>query len=355
MKRIILTMSLIAVALPPMAALGPNAYAAEQQLEAGEASNEQMVSYYEKGMIGKTVWVVDSRPVGKYNAGHIPGATSLPLDRLKQEPASVEKLAIPKASKVIFYCAGRECTLSVDSAEIFRKLGYSDALVYRNGVPGWNQKMQPLLAEEAFVKKGNVILVDTAPGKETIVSASNKTIQLSLDELKGDKGKAILGQLSKNAPLVVIGRDGMDAVNATLEELRELDFRRLAYLPLSAWKDKLALAPAVAAVTWAPVYGPGQVSPKKFEEAVASGQVIVDVRPAADFARGHFKGAVNLPIEEMEKDYAKIPKDKPVFVNCATGAKSQKAFDILGRKGYANINYLDAEISCKGEVCSIKE
>ena len=64
---------------------------------------------------------------------------------------------------------------------------------------------------------------------------------------------------------------------------------------------------------------------------------------------------MSLPIEEMEKDYAKIPKDVPVFVNCASGAKSQKTFDILGRKGYVNVSYLDAEVACKGEICTIKE
>jgi len=355
MKQLILATALAAAFLSPLPALTVYANAAEQQVEAGEVSNDQMVTYYEKGMIGNTVWVVDSRPAGKYLTGHIPGAVGLPLDMLKQDPASVDKLGIPKSGKVIFYCAGRECTLSIDSAEIFKKMGYADSWVYRNGVPGWNQKMQPLRAEEQFVKKGNVILIDTAPGKETIVTAANKTLQLSLNDLKGEKGKAILGPLSKNAPLVVVGRGEMEAINAVLEELRELDFRRLAYLPINAWKDKLAIAPAITALTWAPVYALGQVSPKAFETAVASGQYILDVRPAADFARGHFRGAVNIPVLELEKEFAKIPRDKPVFVNCATGATSLKTFDILGRKGYTNIAYLDAEISCKGESCTIKE
>ncbi len=332
-----------------------NAMAADPKVEADEVTNEQMVSFYEKGAIGKTVWVVDSRPASKFPMGHIPGSVSLPLDVLKKDFANAEKLGIPQAGKVVFYCAGRECTLSVDSAEIFRKKGYTDAWVYRNGVPGWNQKAQPLLAEESFIKKGNLILVDTAAGKETIVTGANKTVQMSFDDLKGDKGKKMLAALSKNAPVVVIERGNMEAVNAALEELRELDFRRLAYFPIGAWKDKLAAAPTLGSVSWEPIYGPGQISPKVFEEAVASSKFMLDVRPPADFARGHFKGAVNLPIEDMEKDFAKIPKDQPVFVSCATGAKSQKTFEILGRKGYTNISYLDAEISCKGEVCSIKE
>lgn len=353
MKRLILAAALVATVLS--SAIGWNANAAEQQLEANEVANEQMVSYFETGMIGKSVWLVDSRPVGKFMAGHIPGAMSLPLDILKKDAASGEKLGIPKTGKVIFYCAGRECTLSIDSAEIYRKMGYADVWVYRNGIPGWNQKAQPLLAEAPFLKKGNLILIDTSPGNDTIVSATNKTVQLSFIDLNGAKGKDALGALSKNAPLVVIGRGDMEAVNAALEELRELDFRRLAYFPLNDWKDTLASAPAPTTVTWAPIYAPGQVAPKAFEEAVTTGKFILDVRPVADYARGHFIGAVNLPIEDMEKDFAKIPKDVPVFVNCASGAKSQKTFDILGRKGYTNVSYLDAEVSCKAEACIIKE
>ena len=355
MKRFFMAAAFGAASLCAFTAFTGSAYSAEQVIEAGEVSNEQMVRYYSEGKIGKEIWVIDSRPVNKFNAGHIPGALSLPLDLLKKDAAATEKLAIPKTAKVIFYCAGRECTLSVDSAELFRKMGYADALVYRNGVPGWNQKMQPLLAEEPFLKKGNLILIDTAAGEQTIVTAKNKTVQISLEELKGEKGKTLLAPLSKNAPLVVVGRGGMESVNAVLEELRDLDFRRLAYFPLAAWKEKLAAAPPVGTLTWAPVYGPGQVPPKAFEAAVASGKYIVDVRPAADYARGHFRGAVNLPIEEMEKEYARIPKQGEVFISCATGAKSQKAFDILSRKGYSNVSYLDAEVSCKGELCSIKE
>lgn len=330
-------------------------HAAEAKAEVDEVVNDQMVSFYEQGLIGNSVWVIDSRPAGKYLSGHIPGAISLPLDVLQKDPASVQKLGIPQTGKVIFYCAGRECTLSPDSAAIFRKMGYADAWVYRNGVPGWNQKAQPLVAELPFVKKGNLILIDTAPGSRTLVTANNQTVQLSLDDLKGAKGAALLGTLSKNAPMVVLERGAMAPVMDALETLRELDFRRLAYFPMAQWKEALATAPVPSTVTWAPVYGPGQIAPKVFEAAVASGKYILDVRPVADFARGHFKGAINLPIEDLEKDFAKIPKDVPVFVNCATGAKSTKTYDILGRKGYTNVAYLDAEISCKGETCVIKE
>lgn len=329
--------------------------AAEVKAEADEVGNEQMVSFYESGAIGKQVWVIDSRPAAKYITGHIPGALSLPLDVLSKDPTMPEKLGVPRNAKLVFYCAGRECTLSVDSAAIVRQRGFADAWVYRNGVPGWNQKAQPLLAEPAFLKKGNLILLDTVTGKDTIVTAHNKTLALSQADLAGAKGQGLLATLSRNAPIVVIDRGDMAAVNNALEALRELDFRRLAYIPLSAWSEPLAAAPAPVALSWAPVYGVGQVSPKAFQDAVAAGKFILDVRPPADYARGHFKGAINLPIEDMERDFAKVPRDVPVFVSCATGAKSAKTYDILGRKGYTNVAYLDAEVSCKGDTCTIKE
>lgn len=347
----------VAVATPVIATTVHAENIVLKPVDGDEISNDQMVELYQGKAIGSTVVVVDSRPGKKYAAGHIPGAISLPFDELKKNSADViQKLNLPKTAQIIFYCAGRECTLSPDSAKIFRADGYPNAFVYYNGIPGWNKKAQPLQAEESFLKKGNVILLDLAAGKETIVTAKNTTVQLSLADLKGESAKKLFTGLSKNAPLVVINRNDMKVVDEALEELRDsMDFRRLAYFNLDSWKEKLAAAPAVSSLSWAPVYEPGQVSPKQFEQAVASGQYLLDVRPAADFAKGHFKGAINIPIEDLEKRYAEVPKDKAVFISCATGAKSSKTFDILTRKGYSNMKYLDAEISCKGEECKIKE
>ncbi len=362
MKRSLIVLALVVAGISTSTALTSTSWAAEPAVaaatatEAAEVSNEQMVTWYEMGRLGKDIWLFDSRPAGKYIAGHIPGAINLPLDVLKKDPAAViSKYAIPKNSTVVFYCAGRECTLSVDSADIFRKAGYTTAMVYRNGVPGWNQKLQPLLATEAFIKKGNVILIDTMPGQGTIIANGVQTLQMSLKELGAEKGKSLLADLSRNAPLVVVGRGDAEAVNAALEELRDQDFRRLAYFPVSAWAAPLAAAPSLVKASWTPVYAPGQISTKEFERAVAAAEYILDIRPPSDFARGHFRNAINLPIEDFEKLSDRIPKDRTVFIHCASGAKSQKAFDILGRKGYTNLKYLDAEVACKGEVCTIKE
>ncbi|MBL0124686.1 MAG: rhodanese-like domain-containing protein [Betaproteobacteria bacterium] len=48
--------------------------------------------------------------------------------------------------------------------------------------------------------------------------------------------------------------------------------------------------------------------------------MLVDVRDAKEFAAGTAKGAVNIPINELEKKLSTLPTDKPVVFICGTGA-----------------------------------
>lgn len=43
---------------------------------------------------------------------------------------------------------------------------------------------------------------------------------------------------------------------------------------------------------------------------------IVDVRPAAEFAAGHLPGAINIPIEDLERRMGELPKRKEVVAYC---------------------------------------
>lgn len=48
-----------------------------------------------------------------------------------------------------------------------------------------------------------------------------------------------------------------------------------------------------------------------------SGQVtVVDVRPADEFAAGHLPGAVNLPLDELEKRLGQLPTEQEVVAYC---------------------------------------
>lgn len=62
--------------------------------------------------------------------------------------------------------------------------------------------------------------------------------------------------------------------------------------------------------------------------------VIIDVRNAPEFEKGHAKGSINIPFPEMEKRLGEIKKIKePIIVVCGGGTRNGKAHDLLKQHG----------------------
>lgn len=76
-----------------------------------------------------TVLLLDVRPSREFEAGHLPGAWSLPLDELE---ARVSEL--PRDRAIVAYCRGPFCTFSAEAARRLRTLGFdarrTDVSVY---------------------------------------------------------------------------------------------------------------------------------------------------------------------------------------------------------------------------------
>ncbi len=68
----------------------------------------------------------------------------------------------------------------------------------------------------------------------------------------------------------------------------------------------------------------------------ANDPFILDIRSAADFAKGYIKGAVNIPFANVFKaeNLAKLPKDKPIVVMCYTGHTASMTSFALSAMGY---------------------
>lgn len=67
--------------------------------------------------------------------------------------------------------------------------------------------------------------------------------------------------------------------------------------------------------------------------------VVVDVRPPAEFARGHILGARSIPLAELEKRAGELDKykAKPVIVYCNAGNSAGASVALLRRSGFANV------------------
>ncbi len=67
--------------------------------------------------------------------------------------------------------------------------------------------------------------------------------------------------------------------------------------------------------------------------------VVIDVRPKADFDKGHIINAINLPMNGFGKQIPTLEKHKsgPIIVNCRSGAQSSGACGMLRKQGYAEV------------------
>ena len=63
------------------------------------------------------------------------------------------------------------------------------------------------------------------------------------------------------------------------------------------------------------------------------------MRSAREFAGGHLGGAVLLPVQELQKRLGELAgdKDRPVFVYCRTGNRSNVAAKLLVDAGHKQV------------------
>ena len=67
--------------------------------------------------------------------------------------------------------------------------------------------------------------------------------------------------------------------------------------------------------------------------------LVVDLRPAAEYAGGHILGARNIPLAELERRAAELDKHKakPVILHCGDGNRAGGGVGLLRKSGFANV------------------
>jgi phage shock protein E len=81
-------------------------------------------------------------------------------------------------------------------------------------------------------------------------------------------------------------------------------------------------------------FGPGT----DFAGLVKQGALILDVRSKGEYATGHIKGSVNIPVDQLGNDLSKLKdKNRTIITCCASGMRSASAKGILTSNGYPNV------------------
>ena len=67
--------------------------------------------------------------------------------------------------------------------------------------------------------------------------------------------------------------------------------------------------------------------------------LVVDVRKPNEFAEGHVKDSLNIPLSEMTDvaQIAQLEEDQNIYVHCAGGYRSVIAASLLKQQGYHNL------------------
>ena len=83
---------------------------------------------------------------------------------------------------------------------------------------------------------------------------------------------------------------------------------------------------------------------KAILKRAASGEVLVlDVRPADEYATAHLPHARSLPVDELKRRLAELPKDTPVVAYCRGPfcLMARDAVELLRKRGYSAFHLTD--------------
>jgi phage shock protein E len=73
-------------------------------------------------------------------------------------------------------------------------------------------------------------------------------------------------------------------------------------------------------------------------DKIKAGARVVDVRTPAEFADGAYPGATNIPLSVLPARMQELePKDKPIVLYCASGARSGQAARLLKQAGFVDV------------------
>lgn len=73
-------------------------------------------------------------------------------------------------------------------------------------------------------------------------------------------------------------------------------------------------------------------------QALASGGFVVDVRTPEEYDEFRVPGAVPIPLAELGQRAQEVPKDRRVYVICASGGRSLAAAQALNNAGWQAVS-----------------
>jgi rhodanese-related sulfurtransferase len=103
-----------------------------------------MFDKYEKCVL------IDARSPQEYKNAHIVNAINIPDKKLED---NMKQLPENRNALLIIYCNGVKCGKSLRLAKQLDPLGYTNIMIYSEGMPVWEEKSLPIFAGPDYAKK----------------------------------------------------------------------------------------------------------------------------------------------------------------------------------------------------------
>jgi hydroxyacylglutathione hydrolase len=192
------------------------------------------------------------------------------------------------------------------------------------------QGLTPLTVEEFKLKaqQPDTIILDTREPEIFTQQFVPGSIGIGLEGRFAEWAGSLL---SFDKPILLVTEDGKE--RETIVRLARVGFSKISgYLKggFPAWKDAGEPIDMIIDIE------PDELAMDiPFDDKI----VIVDVRREPEFADGHIRGAINIPLDEMTDpaSMANIEDDHNVYVHCAGGYRSVIAASLLKRQGIHNL------------------
>jgi phage shock protein E len=79
------------------------------------------------------------------------------------------------------------------------------------------------------------------------------------------------------------------------------------------------------------------MSNQAVSQKIKAGALVVDVRTPDEFADGAYPGAINIPLAALQARMNELePRDRPIVLYCASGARSAQAARLLKQAGFTD-------------------
>jgi len=119
----------------------------------------------------------------------------------------------------------------------------------------------------------------------------------------------------------------------------------LLAIPSAMANDKAKIIDEISGYLEFVDYGGGTIFPEQIPKGEYAKMLVIDARDAAQYAKEHIPGAVNIEWRQVLAKSGDIPKNKPVLIYCNTGTLSAQAGFALRVSGWENVRILQGGFS----------